>query len=68
MRKVTRSFGRGDSLLVIENIPLSVCRRCHQSYFSARTMHQIDRIKALRGALAVARQVPVAEFIDDESR
>jgi YgiT-type zinc finger domain-containing protein len=47
LRKVTRSFGRGASLLVIEGIPLWVCPHCGESYFSARTMREIERIKAL---------------------
>jgi YgiT-type zinc finger domain-containing protein len=43
LRHVTRSFGRGAKLLVIENIPMWSCRHCGQSYFTARTMHEIER-------------------------
>ena len=45
-RCVSRSFGRGDTLLVIENIPMISCPSCGQSYFTARTLHEIERIKA----------------------
>lgn len=38
------------------------CSRCGESYFTAQTMHEIERIKALRKALAVSRAVPVAAF------
>ncbi|PYV14260.1 MAG: YgiT-type zinc finger domain-containing protein [Acidobacteria bacterium] len=62
LRKVTRSFGRGSSLLVIENIPLWSCPHCGESYFTAQTMHEIERIKTLRKSLAIDRAVPVAEF------
>ena len=38
------------------------CPHCGESYFTAQTMHEIERIKALRKSLAAARQVPVAVF------
>jgi YgiT-type zinc finger domain-containing protein len=62
LRKVTRSFGHGLSLLVIENIPLWSCPHCSESYFTAQTMHELERIKTLRKSVAVDRSVPVAEF------
>lgn len=62
-RTVTRSFGRGVSLFVIEDIPLVPCPHCGESYFSARTMHEIERMKALRGSIAKERSVPVAAFL-----
>ena len=36
------------------------CSRCGESYFTAQTMHEIERIKALRKSVAVSRSVPVA--------
>ncbi len=64
LRYVTRSFGRGDDLLVIEGIPLWSCPACGESYFTARTMHELERIKALRKSLAKSRNVAVAEFAE----
>lgn len=64
LRKVTRSFGRGATLLVIENIPIWSCPHCGESYFSAQTMHEIERIKTLRKSVAVDRSVSVAEFLE----
>jgi len=49
-------------LLVIEGIPLWSCPRCGESYFTAQTLHEIERIKTLRKAVAVERRVPVAAF------
>ena len=62
LRQVTRSFGRGSSLLVIEAIPLLTCPHCGESYFTAQTLHEIERIKALRKSVAVERSIPVAMF------
>jgi YgiT-type zinc finger domain-containing protein len=59
---VTRSFGTGAALLVIENIPAWSCPACGETYFTAQTMHELERIKALRKSLAKARSVPVASY------
>ena len=61
-RLVTRSYGKGASLLVIEGIPSMSCASCGESYFTAATMHEIERVKAHRKSLAVARPVAVAAF------
>lgn len=62
MRYVTRSFGHGDTLLVIENVPLVSCPSCGESYFTAETLHEIERIKRDRRQVAVNKMVPVAVF------
>ena len=62
LKHVTRSFGKGVNLLVIEGVPLWSCPACGESYFTARTMHEIERIKALRKSLAVRRPVSVAAY------
>ena len=62
LKHVTRSFGKGEDLLVIENIPMWSCSRCGESYFTAQTMHELERIKALRKSVAMPRSVPVALF------
>ena len=62
LKHVTRSFDEGTALLVVEAIPMWSCSNCGESYFSAQTMHEIERIKALRKSVAVKRSVPVAAF------
>jgi YgiT-type zinc finger domain-containing protein len=62
VRHVSRSYGKGETLLVIENIPLISCPHCGESYFTAETLHELERIKIHQSSLAVPRQVPVAEF------
>jgi len=39
------------------------CPHCGESYFTAGTMHELERIKALRKSVAVDRKVAVAEFV-----
>lgn len=62
IRRVTRSYGRGGNLLVIENIPLVSCPHCGESYFTAETLHEIERIKLHRQSFAIKRPVAVADF------
>ena len=38
------------------------CAHCGESYFTAQTMHELERIKALRKSVAVRKPVSVAEF------
>ena len=61
-RRVARTFGAGQSLLVVEGIPMWSCPHCGESYFTAQTMHELERIKALRKSVAVRKPVSVAEF------
>ena len=63
LREVTRSFRVAGSLLLIERIPQVSCPHCGESYFTAQTMHEIERIKRLRKSLAVKTTVPVATFL-----
>ena len=42
---------------------MATCPHCGNSYFAARTQHEIERIKSLRKSLAITRQVPVAKFV-----
>jgi YgiT-type zinc finger domain-containing protein len=64
IRRITRSYGSGEDLLVIENIPVVHCPNCGESYFAAETLHEIERIKLHRKSWAKERKVPVAAFSD----
>lgn len=61
-RRVTRSYGSGRSLLVIENVPVISCPHCGETYLDADTMHELERLKIHRRSLASKRPVPVVAF------
>lgn len=63
IRHITRSYGKGENLLVIENVPVISCPHCGESYLTAETLHEIERIKLHRQSFAVPRQVAVADFV-----
>lgn len=59
---MTRTYGKGANLLVIENVPVVVCPSCGGSYLTAETLHELERIKLHRRILAKLRSVAVASF------
>lgn len=59
IRRVTRSYGKGETLLIIENVPVASCPHCGTSYLTAQTLHEIDRIKRHRHELVSQRPVAV---------
>jgi len=60
--KVTETYGKGKDLLVIENIPMVRCFHCGESYFTAETLHEIERIKLHCKSSSTKRPVKVANF------
>ncbi|TAF70413.1 MAG: type II toxin-antitoxin system MqsA family antitoxin [Oscillatoriales cyanobacterium] len=52
VRRIPRTYSKGKDLLVIENIPVISCPHCGNSYLTAETLHEIDRIKRKRKTLA----------------
>jgi len=62
VRHVARSYGKGETLLVIENVPVVSCPHCGESYLTAETLHEIERIKLHRQSFAQERSVSVAVF------
>lgn len=61
-RYLPRSYGKGETLLVIENVPVIHCPNCGEGYMTAQTLHEIERIKRARQAVAPKRPVAVAVF------
>ena len=64
VRHVSKSYGKGDNLLVIENVPIISCPHCGESYLTAETLHEIERIKLHRKSFAAKRSVSVATFVE----
>ena len=62
MRRVTKSFGRGRSAFLIEGVPVVACESCGQSYMTAQTVQEIERIRLHWRQLAVEKKIRVAKF------
>ncbi len=63
IRKITEAHRKGRELLVIEDIPMVSCSVCGESYFTAETLHEVERIKLHRKSFAAAKSVDVAAFV-----
>lgn len=61
-RYIWRSYGEGESLLVIEGVPMISCPHFGESYLTAHTLHEIERMKCQREGVATKRSVAVAAF------
>jgi len=61
-RRAIRSYGRGDQEFLIRNIPTVSCPHCGETYLTARTLRELERIKTHRHELTVKRQIAVADF------
>ncbi len=59
---VSRSYGTGDDLLVVENVPIVSCPSCGERYMTAQTLHELEAIKSERRQRAAPRTVAVAQF------
>ena len=62
IRRVPQTLGKGDELIVVENVPLVACRNCGESYFTADTLHHLERIRCTRETSTTPRLIPVANF------
>ncbi|HEY2987388.1 MAG TPA: type II toxin-antitoxin system MqsA family antitoxin [Candidatus Binatia bacterium] len=62
IRKAARTYGKGRDLLVVENVPVMSCPHCGESYLTAETLHEIERLKLQRRRVAVKRPVEVVSF------
>ena len=62
VRRVTRSYAKGRAEFLIRGIPVVSCPHCRESYLTAETLREIERIKLHRHQLAVERPVPVAQY------
>ena len=62
VRRMTKTFGRGRSMFLIEGVPVVCCPHCGESYYTAATLEEIDRIQKHRREVTVAKRVPVAKF------
>ena len=61
-RYVSRSYGKGASLLVIEGVTVMSCPHCGENYLTGQTLHEVDLIKREREGIATKRTVAVAAF------
>jgi len=60
--RVTRTFGSGADMVVIENVPLVSCPKCGESYLTADTLHAIELLRDRGNRELATRRVAVMTF------
>lgn len=61
-KHITRSFGKGKNILVIEGVPMVVCPHCGQNYFTADTLHELERLRLYKKSIGVRRVAPLIRY------
>ncbi len=62
VRRLARTYGKGKHLLLIEDVPVVSCPNCGESYLTAETLHEIERLKTHKNSLSSDRHVRALEF------
>ena len=62
LRRMTRGIGRGKDAFLLENVPVVTCAHCGESYLTAETLQEIERIRHHWRELASPKTMPVARF------
>ena len=63
VRRVTRTIGRGKASFLICGVPVITCPSCGESYLTAETLKEIERMRLHWRELTTEERVPVAVFV-----
>jgi len=62
IKKVSRSYGKGNNLFVLDNIPVIYCPDCKENMIRSKTMHEIERLKKYKKSLKPKKMIPVINY------
>ncbi len=63
VKHVSRSYGQGSELIIVEGVPVVSCPGCGESYLTAETAKHIDEIRSDRTKLTETREVAVTGYV-----
>ena len=63
IHQVTRSYGKGETLLIIENVPARVCRETGERLFAPETVERLQQIVWEQRTPTRVIETPVFEFV-----
>ena len=61
-RSVTRTYGKGKDMLIIEGVPVISCPHCGESYMTLETVRGLERFRRAGRKKATKREVAVVTF------
>ncbi len=56
-------LGRGNRMMLVDNVPVIACKNCGESYLTSATMHKLDDIRVNQQEKTAKRKIAVAEFV-----
>lgn len=56
-------LGRGERMILVDNVPVIACKNCGESYMTSATMHKLDNIRIKQKETVIKRKIAVAEFV-----
>ena len=62
IRRVNRTQGKVEEMILVEKIPHVVCGSCGQSYLTAATLRHMEESRGTRDTRTTSRPIPVAAF------
>ena len=62
-KRVTRAYGKGDAMVVIDKVPVVICPNCGESYLTAETMHEVERLRLHQHSMKPRRLAPVINYV-----
>lgn len=55
-------IGKGQNLMIVENVPMYSCRNCGHTYFTVEVARMLDQFRLRPDLRTETRTIPVAEF------
>lgn len=62
VRRLTQTVGKGSSSFLVRNVPVVSCLSCGESYLTAGTLKELERMRLHWRELTTQEKVPVATF------
>ncbi len=62
IKRLSRAYGKGKQTLVIENVPVVVCPNCGESYMTAETVREVERLRLQKRHVKAKRLVPMISY------
>ncbi|MBI2882848.1 MAG: type II toxin-antitoxin system MqsA family antitoxin [Candidatus Methylomirabilis oxyfera] len=63
VRRLTQTVGRGSSSFLVRNVPVVSCLSCGESYLTAETLKELERMRLHWRELTKQEKVLVATFV-----
>ena len=63
VRRVTQTVGRGRSSFLVRNVPVISCASCGESYLTAETLKELERMRLHWRELTTEENILVAMYV-----